>query len=663
MFFALIFATATANATDIAEEISIQSASGESPRRFPASNVLDGDTAFASRFASRANPDDLFLDLGKVWSLDHMNIAWGRGDVISYKFEIATRVTESDDWTTVFSGDSSGTTLAFEEYDVEQSEGQFIRVRGLSNSRAQAWTNITEVKAFGSPPPEEISIQSASGESPRRFPASNVLDGDTAFASRFASRANPDDLFLDLGKVWSLDHMNIAWGRGDVISYKFEIATRVTESDDWTTVFSGDSSGTTLAFEEYDLEQSEGQFIRVRGLSNSSGQAWTNITEVKAFGFPASDEESQETTEAAKLEHFGQPITLVGANIPWSSDSGFSADFGWYTPTDIESYEGLFSRIQDAGGNSARVWLHTTAQVTPFIDEAGVVQSLSNISSDEVVINQLRSVLDEAWERGVIVTFSLFSFDMFCDSYGDDFGYRTFLDIRRHQTMVEENYQSYIDNALIPIVNGLKDHPALFAYEVFNEPEGAITDMTEAGHFCADEANVPGKGLFFPLSLEGAQRFVNRVAAAVHEGDPNAKVTTATHTDFFTSFSNETLTSQPGADENGTLDFYELHHYPNYDNPPYLTNVDVYEADRPIIIGEYDLDDVQQESLFQVEAPDSMSAIIDQGYAGVWPWSLINDNAGRIEEAISNVPASVRAIDRDAIEACIQTQDASCYKQ
>ena len=127
--------------------------------------------------------------------------------------------------------------------------------------------------------------------------------------------------------------MNIAWGRGDVRSYEFEIATRVTESDDWTTVFYGDSSGTTLAFEEYDVEQSEGQFIRVRGLSNSSGQVLTNITEVKAFGFPASDEESQETAEAAKLEHFGQPITLVGANIPWSSDSGFSADFGWYTPT------------------------------------------------------------------------------------------------------------------------------------------------------------------------------------------------------------------------------------------------------------------------------------------------------------------------------------------
>ena len=668
LVFALIFvATTTANAAELGEQIEILSADGESHPIHPASNVLDGSLAANSLFAGRANPDDLFLDLGEIWNVEHLRIAWGRGQNRSNEFEIATRANVYEEWSTVFSGNSSGRTRDFETYEVTTTKAQYIRIRGLSNTLGIEWTFIAEVEAFGSPVDpenivtlEEIPIKSASGESHRIHPASNVLDGSLASNSLFAGGANPDDLFLDLGEIWNVEFMKIAWGRGQNRSNEFEIATRADQQDDWLTVFSGNSSGRTTDFETYNVTTTKAQYIRIRGLSNTLGIEWTFIAEVKAYGIAIEETEAEAISE---LEHFGQPITLVGANIPWSSDAGFSADFGWYSPLNIDAYRSLFTRLQQAGGNSARVWLHTTSQVTPEVSPNGVVLGLSDISPDEVVIDQLKSVLDEAWERGIVVTFSLFSFDMFCDSYGDDFGYNSYLDIERHQIMVEQNYQSYIDKALTPIVNGLKDHPGLFAYEVFNEPEGAIIDMTGARHFCPDEANVPGDGLSFPLSLEGAQRFVNRVAAAIHEVDPNVKVTTATHTDFFTAFNNETLTSQDGADETGILDFYELHHYPFFQNPPYVTNVDVYEADRPIIIGEYDLADTRQESLFQVEGEDSVSEIIEQGYAGAWPWSLLNDDLGEIDKAISQIPASETAIDREAVETCIETQDSACYNQ
>ena len=643
----------------VGDEIEIMSASGEHFSEYSGANVLDGDLSNQSVFASRLNPADLFLDLGEVWTVESLRLAWGGRTERTYEFEIATRASENEAWSTVFYGNSSGQTTEFEPYAVIASQARFIRIRGLSNSRGSPWTLITEARVHGRPAmndmSHEIDIISASGEHFSEYLGANVLDGDLSNQSVFASRSNPADLFLDLGEVWTVESLRLAWGGRTERTYEFEIATRASENEAWSTVFYGNSSGQTTEFEPYAVIASQARFIRIRGLSNSRGSPWTLITEVRAFGQSVLETVTQ-------LEHFGEPITLIGANIPWSSNAGFSADFGWYNPLNIEAYRNHFSRLENVGANSARVWLHTTAQVTPDIDPSGTVLSLSHISSDEVVIDQLRSVLDEAWARGIVVNYSLFSFDMFCDSFGDDFGYNNYLDIERHKIMVEENYQSYIDNALKPIVNGLKDHPGLFAYEIFNEPEGAIRDMTDAGHFCSDEANVPGDGLSFPLSLAGAQRFVNRTAAAIHEIDPNVKVTTSTHTDFFESFNNETLISQPGANQNGTLDFYELHHYPFYENPPYITSVDIYEADRPIIIGEYDLADVRQESRFQTDRTGSLSAIINQGYVGAWPWSLLNDNLGQIDATILNL-ASDTAIDRAAVEACIETRDRSCYKQ
>ena len=60
----------------------------------------------------------------------------------------------------------------------------------------------------------------------------------------------------------------------------------------------------------------------------------------------------------------------------------------------------------------------------------------------------------------------------------------------------ESNVKSYVDNALIPILNLLGDHPAVLTWEIFNEPEGMTSNFGWSSG---------GRVTFFEI-----QRFVNR---------------------------------------------------------------------------------------------------------------------------------------------------------
>ncbi len=366
------------------------------------------------------------------------------------------------------------------------------------------------------------------------------------------------------------------------------------------------------------------------------------------------EEEAPEDSDGAedpnKLYHFGEAVNLVGANIAWSTNSRFSSDFGrsdgFRNPnTNLIDFQAKFDEIARNGGNSARIWLHTTAQISPHIEPNGQTVGLSRELSNRQVVDQMKLVLDSAWDRGILVTFSLFSFDMVCDRYQREFGYTGSM-FRNHEMLTTQR-QAYFDTALTPMVAGLKDHPALFAYEIFNEPEG----MYETYMFCDTE---------FPIIHEDAVRFVNEAAALIHGLDSNVKVTTSTHTELYNDFTNETLTSLDGAKPEGILDFLELHWYEGWAKDPYTTPKTDYDLDIPIIIGEYAV--YQARGTSDNPSEDSISDILANGFAGAWPWSLATvDNASDILAAIN--AAQQTPIDKQAIELCIRDKSPSCYKR
>ena len=138
---------------------------------------------------------------------------------------------------------------------------------------------------------QTLDIQSAGdfGGAHNNYPASNAVDGDTAFASRWAanfSNGGGDvNLFVDLGSVQRIDDIGVAWGRGNLRSYNFEVRARAGTSGSWTKIRNrANSSGSTTGIEQYNVTDFDARQVRIKVFSASDGAAWANVTEFEVYG-------------------------------------------------------------------------------------------------------------------------------------------------------------------------------------------------------------------------------------------------------------------------------------------------------------------------------------------------------------------------------------------
>jgi hypothetical protein len=324
-----------------------------------------------------------------------------------------------------------------------------------------------------------------------------------------------------------------------------------------------------------------------------------------------------------------------GVNVPWQG-GGFGADFGTVEEWGAHTYSSsatdkMFAELAGKGVNSVRWWVFADGRGAPEFDSnnGGAVTGF-----DARTLPSMADAAQLAAKYNIQIIFTLWSFDMLhADSTAGARGEHA----GGHRDLIVDaaKRKSFIDKAVIPMLRHqvpgtdytLGTHPAIYGWEVINEPEWGIRESGSV------HGEIPQ-----PVSLAEMQRFVAEVTGAIRRNS-NQTITVGSAS---LKWNADGLPAVAGNwwsdaalkqyDAQGYLDYYQIHYYGwmngdgNYSYSPLRVSWADAGFDKPVVVGEHPAN----ASGTGVSVAQMLQGYLGNCYAGAWAWSYDGvDSMGR----------------------------------